>query len=107
MAERPKERYPALAQMFCGYFHQDWDYQYESVFEAMEAYIEESSTRERKQVIKELNEILEMELDEPTAFSPALDLGMAADCSTYGFTVRSWFYHVRDRIRQAEGSGKN
>jgi len=107
MQEHAADKYPALVQIFCGYFHQDWDYQYESISEALEAYIEESSTRERQQAIEELNVILETELDETTASSLKLDLGMAADCSTYGFTARSWFYHVRDRIEQAERSGQN
>ena len=92
--------FPALFQLFGGYFHQDWRQEYATPSAALTAFIEEAPPEAVREAAVELQRVLDLPIDDE-ALTKLLHAGF--DCnyvpSQDGLTATQWLTAVRDRLQ--------
>jgi len=92
--------FPALFQLFGGYFHQDWHEEYATPGAALTAFIEEAPPEAVREAAVELQRLLDLPVDDE-ALAKLLRAGF--DCnyvpSRDGLTTTQWLTAVRDRLQ--------
>ena len=58
--------FPALFQLFGGYFHQDWHEDYATTRDAASAFVRDAPPDGVRAAVRELDQLLDMRLDEAT-----------------------------------------
>ncbi|MFE7170955.1 contact-dependent growth inhibition system immunity protein [Streptomyces sp. NPDC057616] len=91
------ERFPALSQLLGAYFHQDFEYFYESRDEALDEYVSEALPEDRAQAQQELGELLTMVSSEQELDTAATALGLDL-LPPEGMSLRQWLELIRHRI---------
>jgi hypothetical protein len=92
--------FPALFQLFGGYFHEDWRVEHENPAAALSAFTDEAPPEAVREAARELDALLELPLadDELGAL-----LRRGFDCnyipSNDGLSARSWLVAVRQRVQ--------
>jgi CdiI immunity protein len=91
--------YPALFQLFGGYFHQDWHEEYVTTRDAVNAFVHEAPPQAVRAAVEELDRLLAQRLDE-SALSRLLQEGF--DCNYVPqvdeMTNRDWLAQLRDLL---------
>jgi hypothetical protein len=94
--------YPALAQLFGGYYHQDWRQDHASADEALQAFARDTSAETVSAAATEIDRLLGVGFDD-VALARLLADGL--DCNyvaqTDGLTAPAWLADVRDGLRAA------
>jgi contact-dependent growth inhibition (CDI) system CdiI-like immunity protein len=92
--------YPALAQLFGGYYHQDWRQDHASPDEAVRAFIGDASPETVTAAAADIDRLLGAGFDE-SALAQLLADGL--DCNYVagadGVTAAAWLASVRDSLR--------
>ncbi len=92
--------YPALAQLFGGYFHQDWREDHASADDALQAFARDSSPETVTAAANDIDRLLGAGFDD-VALARLLADGL--DCNyiaeTDGVTAPAWLASVRDSLR--------
>jgi len=91
--------FPALFQLFGGYFHQDWHEEYPTTRDAVSAYVREAPPDAAHAAVLEIDRLLDMRLDE-AALSRLLREGF--DCNYVPqvdeLTNEAWLAQLRDLL---------
>jgi len=91
--------FPALFQLFGGYFHQDWHEEYATTRDAVSAFVREAPPDAVSAAVRELDQLLAMDLDE-AALSRILREGF--DCNYVPqvdeLTNRDWLVQLRELL---------
>jgi CdiI immunity protein len=88
---------PHLAQ---AYFHQDYDLEFSSPDEAVEAFVAGEGKAAVEELLSEIEAMLASMPDEAEmAHIWTRDLGATYDPVATGATYRGWFEHVRDLLK--------
>ncbi|MGA7988042.1 MAG: contact-dependent growth inhibition system immunity protein [Candidatus Dormiibacterota bacterium] len=94
--------YPALAQLFGGYFHQDWQEDHASPEAALQAFVRDTSGETVTAAASEIDRLLNAGFDD-AGLAQMLTGGF--DCNyvagTDGVTALAWLNKVRDELRAA------
>jgi CdiI immunity protein len=94
--------YPALSQLFGGYYHQDWREDHVSRDAALQAFVRDASAETVAAAASEIDRLLSAGFDA-TALTQLLVDGF--DCNyvaeTDGLTSAAWLTEVRDSLRAA------
>ncbi|HEY6470377.1 MAG TPA: contact-dependent growth inhibition system immunity protein [Candidatus Dormibacteraeota bacterium] len=94
--------YPALAQLFGGYFHQDWRQDHASSDEALQAFIQDTSPETATAAANDIDRLLDAGFDDialARMLADGLDCNYVAE--TDGVTAPAWLASVRDSLRAA------
>jgi len=99
--------FPALFQLFGGYFHQDWRDEHETPDDAVQAFISEAPPDAVAAAAAELDRLLDGSLDD-AAILRLIEEGFASEFvpSIDGATTTDWLPHVRDMLRHAGSSSR-
>lgn len=92
--------YPALAQLFGGYFHQDWRQDHASPDEALQAFIQDTSPETVTATANDIDRLLGAGFDEVAlarVLADGLDCNYVAE--TDRVTAAAWLASVRDLLR--------
>ena len=91
--------FPALFQLFGGYFHQDWREEHATPAAALTAFVEEAPPEAVREAVVELQRLLELPLDD-AALSRLLRDGF--DCNYRpeddGMQASEWLRAINDRL---------
>ncbi len=96
---RGDREFPALYQLFGGYFHQDWKLEYSDWPEAVSAFRDEAPPHLREDAVAEIARILAAGLDEQAldrVLYPGLECNFLPGAR--GLTSRAWLEAVADII---------
>ena len=92
--------FPALFQLFGGYFHQDWRLEHTTPAAALTAFIDEAPPEAVREAASELQQLLELPLDDQ-ALSRLLRDGF--DCNYRpeddGMSPTLWLRAVQERLQ--------
>ena len=92
--------FPALFQLFGGYFHRDWRDEYDTPAAALSAFLEEAPPAAVREAVVELDRLLELPLGQD-GLGRLLRQGF--DCnympSTDGLDDSQWLRLVRERLQ--------
>lgn len=95
--------YPALTQLFGGYYHQDWREDHASRTAALQAFIRDASPGTVAAAASEIDRLLLLGYDDD-ALAQLLAEGF--DCNyvpeTDGITPGAWLGDVRETLRAAQ-----
>lgn len=92
--------YPALAQLFGGYYHQDWREDHASPDEALQAFIRDTSPETVTAAANEIDRLLGAGLDDVAVarlLADGLDCNYVAE--TDGISAPAWLADVRNSLR--------
>ena len=91
--------FPALFQLFGGYFHEDWLDEHGQPSAALQAFRREAPADAVRDAVSELDLILGAGLDD-AALARLLDLGFACNYvpERDGLTSTAWLTQVRDAL---------
>ena len=92
--------YPALAQLFGGYFHQDWREDHASPDEALQAFSREASSETVTAAANDIDRLLSAGFDDVALaqlVADGLDCNYVAEAD--GITAPAWLASVRDSLR--------
>ncbi len=94
--------YPALAQLFGGYYHQDWQEDHASPEAALQAFVRDTSAKTVNAAATEIDRLLNAGFDDAGLAQMLTD---GFDCNyvaeTDGVTALAWLNEVRDGLRAA------
>ncbi len=92
--------YPALSQLFGGYFHQDWQQDHASRDAALLAFVRDASPETAGAAAAEIDRLLDAGFDDAAL---ARMLADGFDCNylpeTDGISASDWLGQVRDTLR--------
>jgi hypothetical protein len=94
--------YPALAQLFGGYFHQDWREDHASPDEALQAFARDTSSETVTAAANDIDRLLSAGFDDGALaqlLTDGLDCNYVAEAD--GITAPTWLASVRDSLRAA------
>lgn len=95
------EKLPRLAQFFGAYFHQDWDVEAANALGVICNYLKEEPISTVQQSIKEIEQLLAMNLDEePLKNLLQSDLSCYYDPTIYGISHSDWLHWVQASLKQ-------
>ena len=98
---RADSEFPALFQLFGGYFHQDWHEEYATTQAALSAFLRDASTPTTAAVVADIDRVLALHLDD-AALHRVLIEGL--DCNYVpGIDERpvdQWLRQLRDLLQQ-------
>jgi len=90
---------PHLAK---AYFHQDYELEFSSPDEAVEAFVAGEGKAAVEELLSEIEAMLASTPNEAElAHFWTRDLGASYDPVAFGATYRDWFEHVRDLLRDS------
>jgi CdiI immunity protein len=97
---RAQSDYPALSQLFGGYFHQDWQQDHASPHAALQAFVRDASPDSASAAAGEIDRLLDAGFDDD-ALARMLTDGF--DCNympeSDGTSPAAWLRQVRDTLR--------
>lgn len=97
---RAQSDYPALSQLFGGYFHQDWQQDHASRDAALQAFVRDASPDTAGEAAGEIDRLLGTGFDD-NALARMLTDGF--DCNympeSDGISPAAWLGQVRDTLR--------
>jgi len=95
--ETADDQFPALFQLFGGYFHQDWREEYTSADDALAAFKNEAPIGALHDALVEIDEVMSLQLDDPDLGRLLTD-GLASNYMphTDGLSNTQWFVHLRN-----------
>ena len=103
-----KPQYPALWDLFAGYFHQDWSADAENADEVLQQFLKDANTDELRETLAELDTLLsscaDMDNDELGGIVHR-DLGCDFNYKYFGWTAQGWLKYVRSVLTQSQNSG--
>jgi hypothetical protein len=88
-----------LAALFRGYLHQDYDLRYASVDDAIQAFRDESSSRERRGVVAEIDALLAAHPDDAALHAALRERGFIFYPPSDGETTAAWLQRVKALLR--------
>jgi hypothetical protein len=94
--------YPALAQLFGGYFHQDWREDHASPDDALQAFARDSSPETVTAAAHDIDRLLSAGFDDVALaqlIADGLDCNYVAEAD--GLTAPAWLASIRDSLRAA------
>jgi len=91
--------FPALYQLFGGYFHEDWRDEYDSSDVALRAFVSEAPAQAIAAARDELDRLLSSGFDD-AALTRLLEHGFRCDYvpATDGITSSQWLAHVQQLL---------
>ena len=92
--------YPALAQLFGGYYHQDWREEHASSDEALHAFIRDTSPQTATGAANDIDRLLGAGFDDVALgrlLADGLDCNYVAEAD--GVTASAWLASLRDSLR--------
>lgn len=89
----------ALAALFRGYLHQDYDLRYASVEEAIRAFRDESSPHERRRVVAEIETLLAAHPDDGALYAALRERGFVFYPPRDGETTAAWLQRAKALLR--------
>lgn len=96
------EEYPLVQTLFGGYFHQDFDFDYGSPEDTIEAFVTDCRPADLSEFVIQSVAFLEKTTD--ASLERALDImGNSFDYNTRGLDARQWVKYVVERVRMKCG----
>jgi hypothetical protein len=88
-----------LVALFGGYLHQDWPDEYPDVWEAVEAFLEESPPAARGGLLTDVTGVIALDLTEVDLRRIMIyDLGAGYDPGGDGLTYSEWLTRLRTML---------
>lgn len=103
MASDLNERYPKMATLFGAYFHQDFDFDYGSPRQTIEAFVTDCRPSSSSDLLLEISTLLQNSTDVEIARALAI-LGNEFSYETDGFSARQWLERVAEIVEELIGS---
>lgn len=92
--------FPALFQLFGGYFHEDWRVEHENPSAALTAFLEEAPPEAVREAAAELARVLDLPVDDAALGALLREgFGCAYVPAHDGFTNEGWLASVRERLQ--------
>jgi len=94
--------FPALFQLFGGYFHEDWRDEHDAPDAAVQAFVSEAPPEAAAAAIGEIDRLLDDQLDD-AALSRIVEHGFDSNYlpSADGITTTEWLRQIRGMLRGA------
>ena len=96
-----REQYPALWQLFGGYFHQDWDSDDDTPDDVLRRYLQDEPGEALPSARRELDEVLRRWSTETELQEIHHRLGSSLWPPGVGLTTREWLVHVGEFLARA------
>ena len=98
-----RDRYPELVALFGGYFHQDFDFDYGSPEETIDAYARDVGPERSRGFVREMRALLAASPDDELERM----LERSGNCyafETRAFDARGWLTYVVERLDAANAT---
>lgn len=92
------EEYPLVNTLFGGYFHQDFDFDYGSPEDTIDAFLADARPSDMSQFLIQSDALLDKMTDVSLERALAV-MGNSFDYTTRGFNARQWLKYVAVRVR--------
>jgi len=95
-----RERYPALWQLFAGYFHQDWSLDDPTADDVLRRYVRDEPPDAVRRARRDLEDVLQRWSSEHELEGVADRLGSYYRPAGDALTTRDWLAHVGDFLER-------
>lgn len=95
------DKLPTLAQFFGAYFHQGWDVEAHDALGVIRNYLDDEPTSIVQQTIKEIEQLLTINLDEEQ-LKNLLESNLSCyyDPTVYGISHSDWLHWIQVSLKQ-------
>lgn len=87
-----------LSQFIGGYFHQDWNFEYESEEDAIASFRKESERRDVEAVVRGIDELLDRRVPDIELKRLLYNMGLSFDPIGADGTPSSWLRNIRKNL---------